>query len=111
MFSKYIFYYSFVFCIFLQSCTIAGSDFSAIFGTNVNKAQAWAKLLGIEGCPQPELWSGTVINVNESLLAGAKFIGNPNVTSRYECEFECCFKKEKGCNIAVHIAEQVNNKQ
>lgn len=86
-------------------------DLSKIFGDNVNDEEAWGKLFELEKCPKPQPQSNTIIMVNESLAAGAKFVDNPNVTSRYECEFECCYKQTKGCNVAVYTSEQVRPKK
>jgi len=82
-------------------------DLSKIFGNNVNNAEAWSQLMNLKNCPKPQPLSSTIIMINESVAAGAKFIAHPNVTSRYECEFECCYKIKDGCNIAVYASEQV----
>lgn len=82
-------------------------DLSDIFGSNIDKEGAWEKLFELENCPMPQQWTDTIIMVNESLAAGAKFMDSPNVTSRYECEFECCDKQTEGCNIAVYTPTQV----
>lgn len=86
---------------------IGDSDISSIFGNNVDTAQAWSKLFELENCPMPEVLPGTIIMVNESVAAGAKFMLKPNATSRFECEFECCYKQHKGCNVAIYSADKV----
>ena len=111
MFDKYCFACCFTALIVVSKVQHGGADMdlAKLFGSNVNDEEAWAKLLELEKCPKPQPLKNTIIMVNESLAAGAKFLENPNVTSRYECEFECCYKEGKGCNVAVYTSEQVSS--
>lgn len=92
----------------IQGWTCTGVDFGKIFGNNVNQEEAWSRLFKLENCPTSQRLTSTIIMVNESLNAGAKFLEHPNATSQYECEFYCCMKNSK-CNVAVYNADKVSN--
>ena len=46
---------------------------------------------------------GMIIRTKDSLDAGANFLSSPTVTSREECEEECC--ESDDCNLAVFKAK------
>lgn len=110
MFDKYSLAYCLAALVVISIVQDGGADMdmAKLFGNNVNDEEAWARLFELEKCPKPQPQANTIIMVNESIAAGAKFLENPNVTSRYECEFECCYKQGKGCNVAVYTSEQVS---
>lgn len=48
----------------------------------------------------PEISYHKIIQTNASLEEGAKFLGNPKVSSEEECKNECCSRGD--CDLAVY---------
>jgi len=103
--------------LFIVSWSLVCADdtFADIFGDDIDPAFAWTKLMELKNCPSPHVLPSTIIMVNESLTAGARFVNNTKVGSKYECEFECCRDADRAkekhrdpCNVAVFAEEVVS---
>lgn len=87
----------------------ADLDLSFLLGDHVDREAVWNKLFELQSCSTPNNLGDTIIMVNESLVAGARYLSNPTVSSKHECEFECCYQMDKGCDVAVYAGEEVGH--